>query len=348
MSGVGAETDIDLDLERLDDWLRQTIHGYRGPVGARRFSGGQSNPTYELTTPDRRYVLRRKPIGRLLKGAHAIEREVRVLTALFDAGFPVARVHGLCLDETVIGVRFYVMDMVDGRIFWDAGFSDVRPAERRAYFDAMNATLARLHSLDVEALGLADFGRRGGYVGRQIARWTEQYLSDADAGRDPNLDRLIEWLPRHLPADGETRVVHGDYRCDNVIFHPTEPRIVAVLDWELSTLGDPLADFAYHAMMYRMPPHIIAGLKGLELKAEGLPSEADYVRDYCRRTGRAKVPDYDFHIAFNVFRLAAIYHGIKGRFLKGVAASSEAQARAEALPELAALAWDQAVRAGAH
>lgn len=340
--------ELDIDLERLDAWLAANVEGYEGPLSAIRFAGGQSNPTYRLDTPGRRYALRRKPRGPLLKGAHAIEREVRVLSALRSQAVPVAAVHGLCLDEAVIGAAFYVMDMVEGRIFWDAALPEVEPADRPLHFDEMNRVLARLHTLDPDAIGLGDFGRRGGYVRRQVERWSAQYLADEDAGRDPNMDRLIAWLPEHLPEVEGHGVVHGDYRCDNLIFHVTEPRIVAVLDWELSTLGDPLADFAYHAMMYRMPPHLIAGLKGVDMAAANLPSEEAYIAAYCDRTGRDTIPDYDVYVAFNVFRLAAIYHGIKGRMLRGTAASEQARARADALPELAALAWEQARRAGAR
>lgn len=337
------------DEAALARWLAQHIEDYSGPLAVEQFKGGQSNPTYKLVTPGRAYVLRRKPPGKLLKGAHAIEREARVLTALHRTGrFPVARVHGLCTDESVIGTPFYVMEMVEGRIFWDATMPDVAAADRPAHFDAMNATIAQLHSFDPEAIGLGDYGKAGNYFARQIALWTRQYLADGDAGRDPLMDRLIEWLPGHIPPGDETRVVHGDFRCDNMIFHPTESRVIAVLDWELSTLGHPLADFAYHAMMYRMPPLIVPGLAGADLAALNIPSEADYVASYCRRTGRESMPDFDYAMAFNFFRFAAIIHGIKGRVLRGTAANAEAKARADAFPALAELAWKQAVRAGAQ
>ncbi|QDC39420.1 phosphotransferase [Sphingobium fuliginis] len=335
------------DEAGLARWMADHVEGYSGPLRVEQFRGGQSNPTYKLVTPGRHYVLRRKPPGRLVKGAHAVEREARVLSALGSAGFPVAHVHALCVDEGVIGTPFYVMDMVEGRIFWDASFPQVASHDRPAYFDAMNETLARLHSLDYAAIGLADYGRPGNYFQRQIDRWSRQYLEDADAGRDRNMDRLVEWLPAHIPPDDQTSIVHGDFRCDNMIFHPTEPRVLAVLDWELSTLGHPLADFAYHAMMYRMPPHIVAGLGGMDIAALNIPTEAEYVASYCRRTGREAIPDYDFHVAFNFFRLAAIFHGIKGRALRGTAASAQARERAKAFPELAELAWMQAERAAA-
>ena len=335
------------DIGALESWMRAKAPGYSGPMRVEQFQGGQSNPTYKLVTPGRSYVLRRKPSGKLLKGAHAVEREARVVTALGRAGFPVAGVHGLCTDDAVIGAWFYVMEMVEGRIFWDATLPQVRRAERAAYFDAMNATIAQLHGLDYEALGLGDYGRPGNYFERQIARWSQQYLEDAEAGRDPHMDRLIEWLPGNVPEGDETSVVHGDFRCDNMIFHPTEPRVLAVLDWELSTLGHPGADFAYHAMMYRMPPHIVAGLGSADLEALGVPSEAHYQAAYCRRRGLAGMPGYDFYVAFNFFRLAAIFHGIKGRVIRGTAASAQAKQRVAVLPELMALAWAQAERAGA-
>ncbi|WP_298686219.1 phosphotransferase, partial [uncultured Sphingomonas sp.] len=313
-----------------------------------QFSGGQSNPTYKLVTPARMYVLRRKPPGVLLKGAHAIDREAKVLTGLGKAGFPVAHVYGVCTDESVIGTWFYVMAMVEGRIFWDATFPGVARDARPAYFDAMNAAIAGLHQVDYAAVGLGDYGRPGNYFERQIARWSAQYLDDSDAGRDANMDRLVAWLPANIPAGDETAVVHGDMRCDNIIFHPTEPRILAVLDWELSTLGHPGADFAYQAMMYRMPPHIVAGLAGADLAALNIPDKTAYLDSYCRRTGRTDgMPGYDFYVAFNFFRIAAIFHGIKGRVIRGTAASAQARDRVAVLPELMALAWAQAERAGA-
>lgn len=326
------------DDASLAEWMAASIPDYAGPLKVEQFKGGQSNPTYKLVTPQRAYVLRRKPPGHLLKGAHAVDREARVLMALGKVGFPVAHVHGLCLDETVIGSWFYIMEMVDGRIFWDATFPDVPNEERPAYFDAMNATLAQLHSFDHVALGLEDFGRSGNYFARQIGRLSQQYLDDPAAGRDPDMDALIEWLPGAIPAGDETTLVHGDFRCDNMIFHPTEPRVIAVLDWELSTLGHPLADFAYHAIMYQMPPDIVAGLAGADVGALNIPSQTDYIAAYCARTGRENIPNWDFYVAFNFFRLAAIFHGIKGRVLRGSANSPHARDRAEAFPRLAQLA----------
>ncbi len=330
------------DEAALERWMQIHVDGFRGPLTVEQFKGGQSNPTYKLLTPDRNYVLRRKPPGALVQGAHAVEREARVLTALAQSDFPVAQVYGLCTDDSVIGTWFFVMEMVEGRIFWDARFTQVSDDERPRYFDAMNETLARLHRVDYAAIGLADYGKPGNYFARQIARWSRQYLDDADAGRDPDMDRLIEWLPVHIPAgDDEASIVHGDFRCDNMIFHPTEPRVLAVLDWELSTLGHPLADFAYHATMYRMPPDIVAGLAGADLSALNIPSERDYVNAYCHRTGRNGMPDYDFYLAFNFFRLAAIFHGIKGRVIRGTAASAHARERARSFPRLVALACER-------
>ena len=336
------------DEAALATWMAANVAGYAGPLAVEQFRGGQSNPTYKLVTPGKAYVLRRKPPGELLPGAHAVEREAKVLIGLARADFPVARVHGLCTDESVIGTWFYVMDMVEGRIFWDATVPGVSNHERAAIFDAMNATLAQLHRVNYEAVGLGDYGRPGNYFQRQIGRWSKQYLADADAGRDPHMDRLIEWLPANIPADDDgTSITHGDFRIDNMIFHPTEPRVLAVLDWELSTLGHPGADFAYNAMMYRMPPYIVAGLGGADIASLGLPSEEDYVAAYCARTGRASLPGYDFYVAFNFFRLAAIFHGIKGRLMRGTASSAQAHERVKVLPELTALAWQQALRAGA-
>ncbi|MCB2073524.1 MAG: phosphotransferase [Novosphingobium sp.] len=338
------------DQASLTSWMADNVEGFAGPLRVEQFRGGQSNPTYRLVTPGKSYVLRRKPPGELLPGAHAVDREARVQMALGAAGFPVAKIHGLCTDDAVIGTWFYVMDNVEGRIFWDATFPGVSREERHLYFDAMNATIAQLHGFDPEAIGLGDYGKPGNYFARQIGRWTRQYHADELAGRNADMDALVEWLPDNVPEGDETSVVHGDYRCDNMIFHPAEPRVIAVLDWELSTLGHPLADFANHAMMYRMPPEIVAGLKGADLAALNIPSEADYVAAYCRRTGRDAIANYEFTIAFCLFRLAAIFHGIKGRFLRGTAASAQAEERAGHYPTLARMAresMEACIRAGA-
>lgn len=329
-----------LDVAALETWLAAHVNGFAGPLAVSQFNGGQSNPTYRLETPGASYVLRRKPAGPILKGAHDVLREARVQQALAGSDVPVARILGVCEDEAVIGSAFYVMAMVEGRVFWDAAFTQVPRDQRAAYYDEMNRVIAALHGVDHAAVGLGDYGRPDNYFERQITRWTRQYEADDLAGRDPDMDALAAWLPTAIPAGDETTIVHGDFRCDNMIFHPTEPRILAVLDWELSTLGHPLADFAYHAMMYRMPPDIVAGLGGADPVALGLPGEADYIATYCARTGRDTIAHWDFYIAFQFFRLAAIFHGIKGRVLRGNASNAQAAARAEAFPRLTRLARD--------
>jgi aminoglycoside phosphotransferase (APT) family kinase protein len=321
--------------------MQDNIAGFEGPLEVSQFKGGQSNPTYRIDTPRRSFVLRRKPAGALLQGAHAIDREYRVIAALQETGFPVAHVHGICLDDDVLGTSFYVMDLVEGRVFWDPRLPEIERGQRFAYADAMNETIARLHAVDYTAIGLADYGRPGNYFARQINRWSRQYLEDEAAGRDVNMDRLVEWLPANIPAGDETVIVHGDFRCDNMIFHATEPRVLAVLDWELSTLGHPLADFTYHAMMYRLPPSIMSGLKSANLAELGLPSETAYIEGYCKRTGRHGIGNYEFYIAFNMFRFSAILHGIKGRLIRGTATSPSATAMAANVEPLAALAWEQ-------
>ena len=331
----------------LENWLAKNVPDFRGPLKVSQFKGGQSNPTYKLDSAAVSYVLRRKPPGKLLPGAHAVDREYKVLKALGSQGFPVPRVYALCEDESVIGTPFYVMDMVPGRIVWEAHFPDMTREQRGAHFDAMNATIALLHSYEPEAIELADYGRATGFVERQVARWSKQYVNDTDAGRVPAMDRLVDWLGKHLPTDsGDSRVVHGDYRCDNMIFAADAPEVRAVLDWELSTLGDPVADFTYHLLMYRMPGGpSFSGLAGMDLAALGIPSEDDYVADYCRRTGRDHLPNKDYLIVFCLFRLAAILHGIKGRLARGNASSAHAAAMVERLEPLADLAWEEAEKA---
>ncbi|OCC23468.1 aminoglycoside phosphotransferase [Croceicoccus estronivorus] len=337
----------EINRESLSAWMRDNIPDFEGISDVRQFKGGQSNPTYKLLAAERNYVLRRKPPGKLLKGAHAIEREAKVLTCLGGTGFPVPQVYGLCEDESIIGSPFYVMEMVDGRVIWDASIPDVTNAERAAMYDAMNEVIARLHCIDYTSIGLADYGRSGNFFARQIDRWSRQYRDDVDAGRDETLERVIEWLRENIPAaDDMTSIVHGDFRIDNMKFHATEPRVVAVLDWELSTLGHPGADFAYHAMMYRMPPHIVAGLSETNIAELGIPTEEEYLASYCRRTGRNGMPAYEYYLAFNFFRLAAIFHGIKGRVIRGNASSAQARQRVQILPELVDLAWRQVVKAG--
>jgi aminoglycoside phosphotransferase (APT) family kinase protein len=331
----------EIDAEKMSEWLEAHVSGYAGPLSIEQFKGGQSNPTYKLRTPERDYVLRRKPSGTLLKGAHAIEREYRVISALSAAGFPVARTYALCTDDEVIGTWFYVMEMVDGRIFWNSTLPGLAAGERPAYFDAMNTTIAALHLLDPRVIGLADYGKPDQYFARQIARWSRQYIEDEAAGRDANMDLLTQWLPANIPAGERSTLVHGDFRADNLVFHPQEPRVLAVLDWELSTLGHPLADFTYHLMMYRLPPQIIGGFKGSDLPALSIPSESDYIAAYCRRTGRECIDNLEFYFAFNMFRFASILHGIKGRVLRGTAASAHARSMADNFEPLAAMAWSQ-------
>ncbi len=326
----------------LAKWMAHHVPGFGGPLSVEQFKGGQSNPTYKLATPGRTYVLRRKPPGVLLASAHAIDREYRVIAALHATGFPVPRPFGLETDPAIIGTAFYVMEHVTGRIFWEAALPELSKRERAACFDAMNATIARLHSLDPSAIGLGDYGRPGNYFMRQISRWSKQYLEDEAAGRVAAMDRLVDWLPNHVPPGDETAIVHGDFRCDNMIFAPDQPEVIAVLDWELSTLGHPLGDFAYHLMMYRMPEVGVSGLGGVDLDVLGIPAERAYAEAYCRRTGRdpqTLLPHLDFLIAFNMFRLAAIVHGIRGRVARGNAASAHAQAMAATVEPLAERAW---------
>jgi len=332
------------DPAPLADWMTAHIDGFEGPLIVEQFKGGQSNPTYRLSTPGKRYVLRRKPPGELLPGAHAIEREARVIAAVETTGFPVPHLYALCTDDSVIGTPFYVMAMVEGRIFWDATLPHETPPVRAEIYDRMNAAMARLHGVDHVAAGLGDYGRSGNYLARQIARWSRQYREDEAAGRDPHMEQLVEWLPAHLPPGDETTLVHGDFRIDNIVFASGGAEICGVLDWELSTLGHPLVDFAYHLMMYRMPALTIPGLAGADLIALGIPSEEEYVAAYCRRTGRSGIPDLDFYLAFNFFRFAAICHGIKGRLARGTAVSSEASRLAMDFPVLAKLACDQAFK----
>ena len=348
-SGTGeVRAGQEIDTARLSAWMADNVEGFAGPLTVQQFKGGQSNPTYKLVTPKQNYVLRRKPPGILLPSAHAVDREYRVITALHRQGFPAPRTFGLCMDNEVIGTAFYIMDCVDGRVIWDATFPEATVETRRDYFDAMNKTMADLHMIDIEKAGLSDFGKPGNYFVRQIGRWSKQYLEDTDAGRLPSMDKLVEWLPANIPPGDETAVVHGDYRCDNMIFDPTEPKVLAVLDWELSTLGHPLADFSYHLMMYRMPPSTTTGLVGNDLPALGIPTEDEYVAAYCARTGRSGIDNLDFYVAYNMFRLAGIIHGIRGRVVRGTAASAHAKKTAEGVELLADLAWEQAIKVGAR
>ena len=329
------------DVDALENWLRAHVEGFKGSLDVEQFRGGQSNPTYRLRTSSQSYVLRRKPPGKLLPSAHAVDREYRVITALGKTGFPVPKTYALCLDEAVIGTAFFVMEHVEGRVFWDPTLPDLSPAERGRVYDAMNAVIARLHTVDYAAIGLGDYGKPGNYCGRQIDRWSKQYRA-SETERIEAMDNLMEWLPKNLPTDDETSIVHGDYRLDNMIFHPTEARVLAVLDWELSTLGNPLGDFAYHAMVWRLPPAAFRGLAGADLAALGIPSEEEYRAAYCRRTGRDGIANWDFYMAYNMFRLAAILQGIMGRVREGTAASLKAQDAGARAKVLARLGWEQA------
>jgi aminoglycoside phosphotransferase (APT) family kinase protein len=335
----------DSDTARLERWLAANVVGFRGPFHSSPFTGGQSNPTYKLTAASGTYVLRRKPPGPLLPSAHAVDREFRVTSALRETGVPVARAHALCEDPSVIGSMFYVMDFVDGRVFFDPRLPELSRSDRAALFDSMNATIARLHRVDPNAVGLTDFGRAGNYMGRQISRWSKQYRA-SETEDMPSMNALIDWLPRHLPAEGETRVVHGDYRLDNLIVHPTEPRVIAVLDWELSTLGDPVADFAYHMMVWRIAPELFRGLAGIDFEKLGIPDEAPYLATYCRRTERATIAAWEYYLVFNLFRIAAILQGIAKRALDGTAADPGAAELGRRARPLADQAWELARRIG--
>lgn len=333
------------DRARLAPWLRDNVAGCEGctaeTLAVEKFAGGQSNPTYRLTLGDgRRYVLRRKPDGALLPSAHAVDREYRVMAALAGSAVPVARMHALCTDDSVIGTMFYVMDYVQGRTFWDPRLPELAREERGAIYAEMNRVIAALHSLDPAALGLADFGRPGNYFERQIGRWSKQYRA-TETDRIEAMERLLDWLPAHVPATDETRLVHGDYRIDNMIFHPTEPRVLAVVDWELATLGHPLADFAYHAMVWRLSPTELRGLAGEDLAALGIPDERAYVDAYLRHSGRAGFDpaEWEFAIAYNMFRVACIRQGVLKRALEGNASNERALEAGRKARDMAELAW---------
>ncbi|WP_374565434.1 phosphotransferase [Ideonella sp.] len=336
------------DVAALEAYLAARLPGFAGPLSVEQFKGGQSNPTYKLVTPGKSYVMRSKPgpAAKLLPSAHAIEREFRVMAALHDTDVPVAQMHVLCEDEAIIGRAFYVMEFVDGRVLWNQALPDCTPAERGGIYDEMNRVIAALHTVDVAAVGLADYGKPGNYFERQIGRWSKQYLASV-TGPNPAMDKLLGWLPAHIPAsardESQVSIVHGDYRLDNLIFDRAQPRITAVLDWELSTIGHPLADFSYHCMSWHIPAGVFRGIAGLDHAALGIPGERDYVRRYCERTGRADVDavmaDWNFYLAYNLFRLSAIAQGIAKRVVDGTAASSQARATGDAAPHLAQLAW---------
>jgi aminoglycoside phosphotransferase (APT) family kinase protein len=340
-----------VDAAGLEAFLASRLPDFAPPLTVRQFKGGQSNPTYLLETPARRYVLRRKPPGKLLPSAHAVEREFRVISALCAQGFPVAAPLIYCDDAGIAGTAFYVMDHVEGRVIWEPHMPGAEPAERAAVYDAMNATLARLHSFDPAALGLSDFGRGDNYVVRQVERWSKQYRA-SETEKIEEMERLIAWLPAHLPPPAPVRLVHGDYRLDNIILAPSQPTIRAVLDWELSTLGDPLADLAYHLMQWNMPPSEtgagVGTLLGHDLGGLGIPSRGTYVDAYVARTGLDPRPHLPVYLAYNFFRLAAIFQGIVGRVRDGTATSENAAAMAPLVRPLAVKAWEFAQEAGAR
>lgn len=336
----------DLDEARLGEWLAANVAGFAGSFTVEKFPGGQSNPTYRIDAASGAWVLRRKPFGPILPSAHAVEREYRLIAALHPTGFPVARPWGLCEDPAVLGAPFYVMEMVEGRTFWDGALPDMAPGERAAAYEAIVDTLAALHSVDYDTVGLGDYGKPGNYFERQVARWSKQYrMSQTDDM--PEVERLIEWLPRTVPAQTRTSIVHGDFRIDNMIFAPDATRVRAVLDWELSTLGDPLADFSYFLMSWVTAPEGRSGVQGLTGPETGIPTLEAMVARYCAATGRDGVPDLNWYFAYNLFRLTGIVQGIKKRLLDGNASSAQAAQTVERLPGLAAAAWGFAEKAGA-
>ncbi len=341
------------DTAALSTWLQQNLDGFEGPLSVEMFKGGQSNPTYKLITPRQSYVMRAKPgpVAKLLPSAHAIEREFAVMSGLAATSVPVPRMYALCEDESIIGRAFYIMECMQGRVLWDQSLPGMQPAERAAIYDETNRVISALHSVKFAQQGLANYGKPGNYFERQIGRWSKQYQASITQPI-PEMDQLMAWLPAHMPASArdESRVsiVHGDFRLDNLMFHPTEPHVVAVLDWELSTLGHPLADFSYHCMAWHIPPGHFRGIGGLDLAALGIPSEQDYIRKYCERTGLATpqelASDWNFYLAYNLFRLAAILQGIAKRVEAGTASSAQAKASGEGARPLAQMAWAFAQR----
>lgn len=340
-----VQAHLRFDSAPLERWMQDNVEGFNGPLEVKEFKGGQSNPTYQLVTPDTRYVLRRKPPGTLMPSAHAVDREFRVISALHGAGFPVPRAYALCEDEAVIGTMFYVMEMVEGRIYWDLALPDQTPAERSAIYDAMVTTLAQLQGLDYAAVGLEGFGKTSDYMARQIHRWTKIYVA-SETNKIGRMDELNAWLPKHIPQADETCIIHGDYRLDNMILHPTEPRVIAVLDWELSTLGHPLGDFTYHMAPWIIPAvdERVSSLEGLDLPALGIPTEAQYIARYCELTGRKSVDHLNFYKAYTVWRLAAIYQGIIKRVQDGTAASADAPRTTDIVEQFAERAWQYAMQ----
>jgi aminoglycoside phosphotransferase (APT) family kinase protein len=329
------------DVGALQAYMREHVEGFSGEIAVEQFNGGQSNPTFKLTAGNHRYVLRTKPgpAAKLLASAHAIDREFKVMDALNKAGFPAARQYALCLDEAVIGRAFYIMEFVEGRVLWEQSLPGMSNADRAAHYDEMNRVIAQLHTTDYNAIGLSDYGKPGNYFARQIDRWTRQYKA-SETETIEAMNRLIEWLPQNIPPGDDTSIVHGDYRMDNMIFHPTEPRILAVLDWELSTLGHPLADFSYHCMSWHIAPGQFRGIAGLDYKALGIPTEDEYIAKYCERTGKTiRKEDFNFYLAYNMFRLAGILQGIMKRYVDGTASSEQALKAGQATRPMAEMGW---------
>lgn len=329
------------DTERLVSYLHAQIPGFNGTLVVEPLTGGQSNPTFVLKLDGKkRYVLRKKPAGPLLPSAHAVDREYRVMKALHGTDVPVPRMLCLCEDDGVIGTMFFVMDFAAGRSFWDPALPGLEPAERRAIYAEMNRVIGALHKVDYQAVGLGEFGKPGNYFGRQIARWSKQYKA-SETRHIQSMENLIAWLPQNIPAGDETTLVHGDFRLDNMIFHPTEPRVIALLDWELSTLGHPLADFAYHMLAWRLRPDEFRGMAGLDIADLGIPNEADYVSAYCNRTGRQSISprDWEFYLAYNMFRLACIRQGIMKRVIDGNASNPKAADVGRRAGDMADTAW---------
>jgi aminoglycoside phosphotransferase (APT) family kinase protein len=326
------------DEAALERYLRTHMAGFEGPLSVQQFGGGQSNPTFLLSAGAKRYVMRKKPPGQLLKSAHQVDREYRIMKALSQTDVPVPRMHVLCEDESVVGTAFYVMDFLEGRIFRDPQLPGLAPAERTAIYDSMNDVLARLHKVDFAKVGLGDFGKPGNYFERQIARWITQYRA-AQTDQIADMERLIEWMPKNIPSDDSVTIAHGDYRLENSIFHPTEPRMIAVLDWELSTIGHPLADLAYNCMGYRVQNPRQGGLVGVNFAATGIPSEHAYVSKYCARVGRERIENWPFYLSFSVFRLASISQGVYKRGLDGNASSATAATAGNSCQFLAEHAW---------
>ena len=336
--------------KKLETYLNDCIDEFNGPLEVREFKGGQSNPTYQLITPEKKYVLRRKPPGKLLPSAHAVDREYKVITALNSIGYPVPKTFSLCMDESVIGTIFYVMEMVEGNIYWEPTLTGCDNDIRKTIYREKNYTLAQLHNTNYKNIGLEDFGKPGNYFARQISRWTKQYMA-SETENIPEMNKLIDWLPNNIPEDDETSIVHGDYRLDNMVIDKKTSKVLAVLDWELSTLGHPLGDFTYHLMQWYMPNDetgtSIQSLSNNDLKSLGIPSAEEYIKMYCDNTNRNELENIDFYLSYNFFRLAGILQGIIGRVRDGTAASEHAEERANRVRPLAEFGWLYAQRAGA-